>query len=259
MDPVKTLIVDDEPPAQTRLLNLLSTRPDIEIVGVASHGAEAVSLVRQRRPQLMFLDIQMPGVDGFGVLTQLAPGPVPTTIFVTAYDRYAIAAFEAHAVDYLLKPFSDERFESALTRAITALRAADTADRQLQIDSVLAERAAVNAHSGQLDRIVLKMSDRVVLLNVDEIDWISAAGVYLELHVGTTTHLYRSSLTGLLARLDPTRFVRIHRSAVVNTDRIKEFRPRGHSDYTVVLRDGSHVTLSRAYRAQVEEWLGQTL
>lgn len=259
MEPVRTLIVDDELPAQTRLLNLLSNRTDIELVGVARHGAEAVALIRQRRPQLLFLDIQMPGVDGFGVLRQLAPDHTPTTIFVTAYDRYAIAAFEAQAVDYLLKPFSDDRFEAALTRAIGAVRRSDVAATRLQVDGLLAERAAVNAHSGHLDRIVLKMSDRVALLNVSEIDWISAAGVYLELHVSTATHLYRSSLTGLLARLDPTRFVRIHRSAVVNTERIKEFRPRGHSDYTVVLRDGTHVTLSRAYRAQIEEWLGQTL
>lgn len=259
MDPVTTLIVDDEPPAQTRLLSLLSNRSDIELVGVASHGAEAVALIRQQRPQLVLLDIQMPGVNGFGVLEQLAPDPVPATIFITAYDRYAIAAFEAHAVDYLLKPFSDERFESAVTHAIGSIRSADVATRQLQVDGILAERAAVNSHSGHLDRIVIKLSDRVVLLNVDEIDWISAAGVYLELHAGATTHLYRSSLTGLLARLDPKRFIRIHRSAVVNTDRIKEFRARGHSDYTVMLRDGTHVTLSRAYRAHIEEWLGQTL
>lgn len=257
--PVSTLIVDDEPPALTRLQNLLSQRTDIELVGTASHGAEAVALIRQLQPQLLFLDIQMPGLDGFGVLKQLPPAALPTTVFVTAYDRYAVAAFEAHAADYLLKPFSDDRFASALNRAVGAIRVGGLAERQLQLESVLAERTAVNAHSGQLERIVLKTSERVVLLNVDEIDWISAAGVYLELHTATATHLYRSSLTGLLARLNPARFVRIHRSAVVNTDRIKEFRPRGHSDYTVVLRDGTLVTLSRAYRAQIEDWLGQTL
>ena len=133
------------------------------------------------------------------------------------------------------------------------------ADRRLQIDSVLEERSAVNRSSGHLDRIVLKSNGRVALLNVSDIDWIGAAGIYLELHVGSTTHLYRSSLTALLGRLDPTRFVRIHRSVVINTDRIKELRPRGHSDYTVVLRDGTAVPLSRAYRTQLEGWLRQPL
>jgi two-component system LytT family response regulator len=259
MDAIRTLIIDDELPARTRLLALLRHRPDIAVVGVGTDGHEAVDLIHEQRPQLVFLDIQMPHLDGFEVLRALPAAVAPVTIFVTAYDRYAVAAFEAHALDYLLKPFSDERFESALEHAVRSIRTMTAADRRLQIDSVLEERSAVNRNSGYLDRIVLKDGGRVALLNVSDIDWIGAAGIYLELHVGETAHLYRSSLTTLVDRLDPSRFVRIHRSVVVNTDRIKELRPRGHSDYTVVLRDGRAVPLSRAYRTQLEGWLRQPL
>jgi two-component system LytT family response regulator len=259
MHAVRTLIVDDELPARRRLLALVRNRPEIDVVGSGSDGREAVGLIHEHRPHLLFLDIQMPGLDGFEVLRALPAALTPTTVFVTAYDRYAVTAFEAHALDYLLKPFSDERFESALERAVTSIRTFTAAERRLQVESVIEERAAVNTRSGHLDRVVLKYGGRVVLLNVDEIDWIGAAGIYLELHAGTATHLYRSSLTALLERLDPSRFVRIHRSVVINTDRIKELRPRGHSDYTVVLRDGRMVPLSRAYRAHLEGWLGQSL
>jgi two-component system, LytTR family, response regulator len=258
METVRTLVVDDELPARTRVLNLLRGRSGIDVIGAACDGHEAVARIRDDRPHLLFLDIEMPGLNGFGVLRAVAP-VAPASIFVTAYDRYAIAAFEAHALDYLLKPFSDERFESALRRAVLSIRTQPDRDRQLQIEGVVEEHSAVNAGSGYLDRIVLKEHGRIVLLNVHDIDWISAAGVYLELHAGAATHLHRSSLAGLLPRLDPARFVRIHRSLVVNTDRIKELRARGHSDYTVVLRDDRLIPLSRAYRSQLEGWLRQRL
>jgi two-component system, LytTR family, response regulator len=259
MDPIRTIIVDDEPPARQRLQSLLRDRPDIEVLGVGRDGSEAVALVQQHRPQLLFLDVQMPVLDGFSALKLLAPESVPLTIFVTAYDQYAMAAFEAHALDYLLKPFSDERFESALERAIHAIRTAAVGERREQLEGVLAEQSAVDARSGFLDRIAVRKHGRVELLNVADIDWIGAAGVYVELHTAETTHVYRSSLQALLQRLDTSRFVRIHRSTVVNTDRIKELRPRGHSDFTVVLRDGRLVPLSRAYRSALEAWLGQAL
>jgi two-component system LytT family response regulator len=257
--PIRTLIVDDELPARRRLLALVRNRPEIDLVGSGNDGREAVELIHTHRPHLLFLDIQMPGMDGFEVLRALPATFTPTTVFITAYDRYAVSAFEAHALDYLLKPFSDERFESALEHAVASIRTFTAAERRLQVESVIEERSAVNMRSGHLDRIVIKCGGRVVLLGVDDIDWIGAAGIYLELHAGTMTHLYRSGLSALLERLDPSRFVRIHRSVVINTDRIKELRPRGHSDYTVVLRDGRMVPLSRAYRAQLEGWLGQSL
>jgi two-component system LytT family response regulator len=257
-DPIRTLIVDDELPARRRLTELLSARAHVDLVGAAAEGHEAVRLIRDLRPQLLFLDIQMPGLDGFGVLRAIEPAHVPVTVFVTAYDRYAVSAFEAHAVDYLLKPFGDERFDAALEHASRSVRLLTSYERRAQIDSLLEERSATNRR-GHLDRIALKSGGRVTLLGVDAIDWIGAAGIYLELHVGQTMHLYRSSLTSLLERLDPEQFVRTHRSVIVNTDRIKELRPRGHSDYTVILKDGRLLPLSRAYRGQLERWLGQPL
>jgi two-component system LytT family response regulator len=253
------LIVDDEKPARMRLVSLLEPRKDVEVVGVATDGRQAVDLIRARRPQIVFLDIQMPLVDGFGVLRAMPEGFRPAIVFVTAYDRYAIAAFEAHAVDYLLKPFSDDRFESALSHALDSVRGGTDQDRGLQIESLIEEQSAINAHSGHLDRLVIRQAGRLSLVAADDIDWISSAGVYVEIHAGGAMHLYRSSLNTLLQRLNPTRFVRVHRSTAVNTERIVQFRAKGHGDYTLVLRGGKEITMSRAFRSEVERWLGQPL
>jgi len=257
--PLRVLIVDDEKPARTRLAGLLQHHAEAEVVGVATDGRQAIELIRERRPQLIFLDVQMPLVDGFGVLRAIPEGLRPAIVFVTAYDRYAIAAFEAHAVDYLLKPFSDERFESAFAHAAASVESATTADRQLQIEGLLEERSAIDARSGYLDHIVIRHAGRLTLLGVGDIDWMVSAGVYLEVHAGAAVHLYRSGLNTLLQRLNPANFVRVHRSIAVNTDRIVELRPKGHGDYTLVLRGGREITLSRAYRAHLERWLGQPL
>jgi len=259
MDRIRAVIVDDEKPARTRLLNLLERRSDIEVVGVARDGREAVALVRSRTPDLLFLDIHMPELDGFGVLREIAPARVPVTIFVTAHDQYAVRAFEAHALDYLLKPFSDERFEAALAHARESLKQVTRTQWMSRISGLLDDEGAVDQHTGPLERIVLKNGGRVTFLEVKDLDWIDAAGVYLHLHIGDKMHLYRSSLAAFLQRLDPQRFVRVHRSTVVNTDRIRELRPRGHGDFTIVLHDGRELTLSRAYRSQLERWLKQPL
>jgi two-component system, LytTR family, response regulator len=259
MDRIRTVIVDDEKPARTRLLALLEHRDDIEVVGVARDGREAVTLVKSRKPDLVFLDIHMPELDGFAVLREIAPARVPVTIFVTAHDRYAVRAFEAHALDYLLKPFSDERFEAALAHARESLKHSTKTQWISRITSLLDDEAPVDQSSGPLERIVLKSGGRVTFLEVKDLDWIDAAGVYLHLHIGGKMHLYRSSLTAFLQRLDPQRFVRIHRSTAVNTDRIRHLRPRGHGDFTIVLHDGRELTLSRAYRPQLERWLKQPL
>ncbi len=216
-------------------------------------------MVRSRNPTLLFLDIQMPELDGFGVLREIPPERMPVTIFVTAHDRYAVRAFEAHAIDYLLKPFSDERFEAALEHASKAVRHADKTEWMSRLSSLLDEGAPAEEGSGPLERIVLKSGGRVTFLELKDLDWISAAGVYLHLHIGGKTHLYRSSLGAILQRLNPQRFVRVHRSTVVNTDRIRELRPRGHGDFTIVLHDGRELVLSRAYRSQLERWLRQPL
>jgi two-component system, LytTR family, response regulator len=259
MERVRTLIVDDERPARARLLELLHREPGIEVVGEGRDGREAIELVCACSPHLMFLDIQMPDVDGFAVLRAIEPAQMPVTIFVTAYDRYAIQAFEAHAIDYLLKPFSDQRFETALKRACEFILLPDTSELGLRMANVLEEPSAPEGGSGYLERVVLKSSGRVWFLDVRAIDWIEACGVYVNLHVGSKAHLYRSSVAHLLQRLDPTRFVRVHRSAAVNTDRIAELQPRSHGDYTVVLKDGTELLMSRGYRAHLERWLRQPL
>jgi two-component system LytT family response regulator len=259
MDAIRTLVVDDEKPAQARLLELLKREQDIKVVGVARDGREALDLIRAEAPQLMFLDIQMPVLDGFGVLQETAPEHRPVTVFVTAYDKYAIQAFEAHALDYLLKPFSDQRFEAALTRACQSVRSQAHNDLGARLASLLEERSGINDRSGYLERVVLKAGGRVTFLDIADVDWIEASGVYVHLHVGQKTHLYRSSVAHLLQRLDPKGFVRVHRSAAVNTTRIKELQPRSHGDYTVVLKDGTELIMSRGYRPQFEFWLRQPL
>jgi two-component system LytT family response regulator len=259
MSTIRTVVVDDEKPARLRLLELLQREADVEVVGVASDGEEAVEMVRRLTPDVLFLDVQMPGLDGFGVLEALGPEQLPVTIFVTAYDKYAIQAFDAHAIDYLLKPYGDQRFEDAIRRARKYLGTERA--RELGGDAVAAarERQSVDAYSGCLERVVLKSNGCVTFLDVDDIDWIEAAGVYVYLHVGQKLHLYRSSVAQLLQRLDSQRFVRIHRSSAVNTARIRELRPRSHGDYTLLLKDGTELTMSRGYRTQLESWLKQPL
>ena len=256
---IRVIVADDEAPARFRLLELLGRDADVEVAGVASDGLEAVDLVRRHAPDVLLLDVQMPGLDGFGVLQALGPDRLPITIFVTAYDRYAIQAFDAHAVDYLLKPYSDQRFESALRRARKYLHTDAAQEMGAQLVAATQERQSVDARSGHLERLVLKSSGCVTFLDVDEIDWIEAAGVYVYVHVGPKAHLYRSSVAQLVQRLDPARFVRIHRSAAVNTHRIRELRPRSHGNYTVVLKTGAELTMSRGFRPLLEEWLRQPL
>ncbi len=266
MDVIRTVVVDDEKPACSRLLELLERETLVKVVGVGRDGREALHLMATQKPHLMFLDIQMPVLDGFGVLREIEPEQMPVTIFVTAYDKYAIQAFEAHALDYLLKPFSDQRFETALRRACQFIRSQTATELSLRIASLVEERASLleervggDAGSGYLERLVLKSSGRVTFLDINNVDWIEASGVYVHLHVGPKTHLYRSSVAHLLQRLDPKRFVRVHRSTAVNTDRIRELQPRSHGDYTVILKDGTELIMSRGFRSQFEQWLRQPL
>ena len=259
MPSIRAIVVDDEKPARVRLTELLQREADVELVGTASDGRGALDLVRRVKPDLLFLDVQMPQLDGFAVLQQLALDELPITILVTAYDKYAIQAFDAHAIDYLLKPFSDQRFDDAITRARRYLGTSDAREQAEQLTAAAEERRSVDARSGYLERLVLKSNGCVTFLDVDEVDWIEAAGVYIYLHGGPRKHLYRSSLTQMLQRLDPKRFVRIHRSAAVNTSRIRELRSLSHGDFTLILKDGTELTLSRAHRPQLEAWLRQPI
>jgi len=259
MDSIRTVVVDDEKPARVRLTELLQREQDIELVATASDGREALDLLRTLKPDLLFLDVQMPQLDGFGVLQQLGPDELPVTILVTAYDKYAIQAFDAHAIDYLLKPYSDQRFDNAIRRARKYLASADARSRADELTAAAEERRSVDVRSGYLERVVLKSNGAITFLDVDEVDWIEAAGVYVYLHAGPKNHLYRSSVTQLLQRLDPRRFVRIHRSAAVNASRIRALQPLSHGDFTLFLKNGTELTLSRAYRSQVEAWLRQPI
>jgi two-component system, LytTR family, response regulator len=211
--------------------------------------------VQKHKPDLVFLDVQMPHLDGFGVLEALAGVPLPAVIFVTAHDKFALRAFEVHALDYLLKPFDRDRFKQALERAKTAVNApAAVMDERLLalLDGMRKDRKSV-------DRLVIKSGGRVYFVRVDEIDWIEAAGNYVKLHVGKEEHLLRESMNGIEAKLDPRKFIRIHRSTILNAERIKELQPAFHGDYAVILRDGVELTLSRNYRERMEEFLGHAI
>ena len=190
---------------------------------------------------------------------RFTPDELPITIMVTAYDKYAIQAFDAHAIDYLLKPFSDERFNDALGRARKYLDSAERLMLAEELSAAIEERQGVDARSGHLERLVLKSNGCISFLDINDVDWLEAAGVYIYLHVGPKKQLYRSSVTQLLQRLDPQRFVRIHRSAAVNTTRIRELRSMSHGDFSLILKDGTELTLSRAYRSQIEGWLRQPI
>jgi two-component system LytT family response regulator len=252
---IRTLIVDDEPLARQRLRGLLEPDGDLEIVGECGDGKQAVSAVRQLRPDLMFLDVQMPVLDGFAVLEALPGALVPVVVFVTAHDRYALKAFEVHALDYLLKPYDRARFSAALDRAKAQVRREQTPaldQRLLELLRTMRERRPAQ------ERLVVKSGGRVCFVRIEDIDWIEAAGNYVRLHAGKEDHLLRESMSGIEARLD-ARFARIHRSAIVNIERIRELQPAFHGDYAVILNDGTELALSRGFREKLEESLGHSL
>jgi len=268
MNKICTLIVDDEPPARRRIRELLENTPDVEIVGESINGAEAIKAIREKNPDLVFLDVQMPVSDGFGVLKAVTVETMPVTVFVTAYDRYALKAFEVSALDYLLKPYSDERFAIALERARVCLQTQKRDELGMKMLALLQgyhhkhtcrETGQAPDAGNRLDRLVIKSGGSVFFIKTDEIDWIEAAGVYVYLHAGNKTHLYRETVGGLEARLDPRRFVRIHRSNLVNIDRIKELQPYSHGEYIIVLKDETRLKLSRSYRPTLQTRLGQSL
>lgn len=253
---IRVLVVDDELPARQRLVDLL--RQDSQVGGIleASTGLIAVDLILSRRPDLVFLDVQMPELDGLGVVEAVGAENMPLTIFVTAYDQHAIRAFEANALDYLLKPFSDERHEAAMARVKTRLdeqSVLEFGQRMLQLAS------QADKPERLLDRLVVKSGGVTRFIRVGEIDWIEAAGVYANLHVAGKELLYRAALSGLAEKLDPERFIRVHRSAIVNIESIVRLETISHGEFEVVLKDGSRSRVSRSYRAHLEKRLGQSL
>lgn len=272
--PLRALVVDDEKPARQRLLALLRSQPvkkGLEVAGDCAGGEAALraleNAARSGQPvDILFLDVQMPEVDGFDVLEALhegPPGPPPAIVFVTAYDQYALRAFDMHAVDYLLKPYSDERFEVALQRAVQFVRGGASNEMLERMRALLDERSPGSAAGTGLryvDRIVLKERGRARLLPTREIRWVGAEGVYVEIHTKDgNTHLHREVLGKLEKQLDPEQFIRIHRSHLVSLDAIEELLQDSHGAYTVVLDDGTELKLSRSYREQVQGRLGQSL
>src|SRR5262245_12392248 len=255
-DKIKTLIVDDEPLARRNLRVLLETDPQIEIMGECRNGREAVKAIESAPPDLLFLDIQMPELDGFDVLAQVGPERIQAIIFVTAFDQYALKAFEVHALDYLLKPFDDARFARALQEAKAQIEKHEISKLTHKLLALLEERETDRKHRrGQktyLTRLMIKLASRVILLKVSEIDWIEADGNYAKLHVGRKSHLLREKMQDLEDQLDPRKFVRIHRSIIVNLERIKEMHPHFNGDYILVLEDGTQLKLSRTRRENLE-------
>lgn len=224
MNRVRALIVDDEPLARTRLERLLGDRQQIDVVGTAADGDDAVAKIQELDPDLIFLDIQMPGLDGFDVLREFIGGGRPFVIFTTAHAQYALKAFEVQALDYLLKPFDEERLARALDRALPLI-----------------------GGSEWTQRFMVKSAGRIMFLRADEISWIAAADNYVFLHTAGGSHLVRTSLKALEQKLDPARFVRVHRSAMVNLTRVRELQPLAHGDYDIVLHDGTRLTASRTF------------
>lgn len=250
--PIRVLLSDDETLARERLRSLLQEEADLDIVAECGDGKSAIATIERERPDLVFLDIQMPEVDGFGVVQALRDA-MPLTIFVTAYDRYAMKAFEVHALDYLLKPVGKERLKAAVERARGQLGLPPDGSFQRRVLELLGD---MEARQQAPERIVIKSDGEIVCLKPNEIDWAESAGNYVCLHVGGATHILRETITALESRLGPRQFMRVHRSTLVNVDRIKTLKPSLYGDYSILLRDGTKLTLSRGFRENVLKRLG---
>jgi two-component system LytT family response regulator len=249
---IRTLIIDDESLARNLIRRLLAAEEGIEIVGECDNGREAVSMIAKVSPDLIFLDVQMPEWGGFEVLELIDPARMPVVIFVTAYDKFALKAFEANALDYLLKPLDDERFQQALQRARTYLDGKGTGAVRERLIGLINQ---LSPQSKPISRLAVKAAGRVVFLKVTEIDWIEATGNYLDLHVGKESYLLRGRLNELEKKLSTDQFFRIHRSTIINLDRVKEFRPSFKGEGTVVLKDGARLAASRSYAQKLQEFL----
>jgi two-component system, LytTR family, response regulator len=251
---IRALIVDDEPLARLMTRRMLDGHANIELIGECESGEEAVAAIRGLNPDLVFLDVQMPGLDGFAVIESLASERLPQIIFITAYDQYAVRAFDVHALDYLLKPFDRDRFEQALRRAVRQVETEQSGELNERILSMLAER-----EPRYLERFVIKTEGRVFFLKADEIEWIEAEGNYVIFHAGGKGHLFREAISSLEAKLDPRKFQRIGRSAIVNVDSIRELQPWFRGDYKIILHDGTELKLSHRFRDNLNKYLGGSL
>jgi two-component system LytT family response regulator len=249
---IRVLVADDQPMARERLVSLLAAEPGVEVTATASSGPETVEVIRQSSPDLVFLDLQMPGMDGFKVIEAIGVDRMPPTVFVTAYDEYAVRAFEVQAIDYLLKPFGRQRFQSALARARKHLER----DRQGELAQRLSELLRTG-RSETTERLLVKAGGRVSFVDIESIDWVEAEGNYVRIHAGSQVYLMRETMNGLIARIGERQFFRIHRSRIVNITRVKELIIAGGGDYQVLLWDGTRLGLSRLYRDALQAQLGR--
>ena len=251
---LRALIVDDEPPARELIATLLRDEPDVEVVGECANGRSAVAAIERLSPDLVFLDVQMPGLDGFGVLAALPMERWPLIVFVTAYDKHAVRAFEVHALDYLLKPFEYDRLRHAVQRARTELRQANESLQQTRLLALLED---IQQRSENWDRLAVRDSRRITFLKPEEIDWIETEGNYLRLHVGRKSHLLRQTMNTAETRLAQKKFLRISRSTLVNLERVKEWQPLFHGDSLLTLADGTRLTVTRVYREDLDRLMAR--
>jgi two-component system, LytTR family, response regulator len=252
---IRVLIVDDEAWARKRIVRLLKGEPDVEIIAECENGVEAIERIGKDAPDLVFLDVQMPEVNGFEVIDAIDSERAPLLIFATAYDKYALRAFDAHAFDYLLKPFEEQRFREALNRAREELRR----PRDSSEPGLRALLASLRQQPGYVQRLAIKTAGRMIFLKASDIDWAEASGNYVTLHVGQNTHLLRTTMTDFVSRLNADQFVRIHRSTVVNLDRIQEVMPWFHGEQLVKLKDGTELTVGRAFRRGLAGFLANAV
>jgi two-component system LytT family response regulator len=256
--PLKTRVViaDDEPLARERLRTLLADEDWIDLVAECPDGPSAAAAIQQLRPDLVFLDVQMPGASGFDVIHTVGADRMPFVVFVTAFDRYALRAFDVHALDYLLKPFDRDRFRETLTRARKQLQRRSNGELERRLLELVQD---LKPAPHPMERFVVKAGGRVFFVRADEIEWIEAAGNYVKLHVGSEEHLFRETMNAIEAKLDPDQFFRIHRSHIVNIERVRELQPWFNGEYVVFLRSGTRLTLSRGYRERVQDRIGRPL
>jgi two-component system, LytTR family, response regulator len=253
---VRVLIADDEPLARQRLQMLLSSEDWVDVVAECHDGPDTIAAIQRLQPDLVFLDVQMPGASGFEVIAAVGVSRMPPVIFVTAFDQYALRAFDVHALDYLLKPFDRERFQQALVRARHHLERHTPGDLERRLLALVED---LRSSPQRPERFVIKSGGRVFFVRADDIDWIEAAGNYVKLHVGGEAHLFRETMNALEAQLDPDVFYRIHRSHIVNIERVKELQPWFNGEYVVFLRSGARLTLSRGYREKLQDRIGRVL
>lgn len=269
---IRAIIVDDESLAREALSLMLKDDPEMEVIAECRNGREAVQVIRNQSPDIVFIDIQMPGMDGFQVVEEIGTKQMPVTIFVTAYDKHALRAFAAHALDYLLKPFDHDRFNSALQRAKTRIRQKELGIMHENLFALLKDVKSLAGDSSPeadnnkpgeigykepMDRVVIKSGGRIYFLKVEEIDWVEGAGDYLSLHAGSRSHLIRETMGAFHAKLDSRKFLRIHRSTIVNIERIKDIQPLFKGEYVVTLTSGVRLKSSRGYRHQLQALLDE--